>query len=176
MADRRLLHQFFTAHAGQMVDYLRRRMGGRSADAQDVSQEVFLRMLRVEDLSSIRDPQGYLFTVANNLRRERLYTKGPRRDWVRVSLDDAMQLEPAMEVELNVDLEVDLSKQLSFLSTAVERLSERDRLILTMRFRDGLTYSQIAHQFGWSSKSAAEKALAVAIEHCRAQMDRLGAI
>src|ERR1044071_5441461 len=97
MADRNRLHQLFTAHAGQVVDFLRRRLA-RTTDAQDISQEVFLRMLRVEDLSSIRDPQGYLFTVANNLRRERFYTEGMDRNRARVPLEKAIEAEPELEV------------------------------------------------------------------------------
>jgi RNA polymerase sigma-70 factor (ECF subfamily) len=166
MSDRKLLQQLFTAHAGQVVDFLRRRLSHK-ADAEDISQDVFLRMLRVEDLSGIRDPQGYLFTVANNLRRERRYTAGWDRDRVRVSLEKAMESEPELEVQLTADLDIDREGQLHQLERAVQQLSERDRAILTMRYGEGLSFREIARRLGWASKSAVERALAVAVAHCR---------
>jgi len=175
MADRTLLQHFFTAYASQVVDFLRRRMP-RTADAQDISQDVFLRMLRVQDLSSIRDPQGYLFTVANNLRRERLYTEGIAGARAQIPLDRALESEPELEVTLMADFEIDLERQLRDLDKAVQGLSERDRTLLTLRFRDGLTYREIARRLGWASKTAVEKALATAIARCRELMEAAEAV
>ena len=40
------------------------------ADAPDLAQEVYVRMLRISDQEAIRNPVHYLYTVANNLVKE----------------------------------------------------------------------------------------------------------
>ena len=42
----------------------------RQPEAGDLAQEVYLRMLRVPDMEAVRNPEAYLYTVANNLARE----------------------------------------------------------------------------------------------------------
>ena len=57
---RRLLRGFFL------------RRGSASEDAEDLAQEVYLRLLRStgEDADAVENPEAYLFTVAANLARE----------------------------------------------------------------------------------------------------------
>jgi len=38
-----------------------------SADVPDLIQEVFLRLLRVPDRETIRNPQAYLYTIAGHV-------------------------------------------------------------------------------------------------------------
>jgi hypothetical protein len=57
------------AQRGALEAFFRRRLRS-SADAADFVQEVYLRMLRVSDPDEIRNPEGYLFTVAANLLKE----------------------------------------------------------------------------------------------------------
>ena len=170
MADRNRIQQLFTSHAGQVRDFLRRRLA-RASDAQDISQEVFLRMMRVEDLSSIRDPQGYLFTVANNLRREQFHTDGLARRRTQVPLEMALE-EPELEVHLTAAADMDQDTQLRQLDRAVRNLSDRDRTVLSLRYVENLSYRDIAQRLGWSSKTAVERALAGALARCREQFDR----
>jgi DNA-directed RNA polymerase specialized sigma24 family protein len=40
------------------------------SDAADLAQEVYVRMLRVNNKEAIRNPAHYLYTVANNRVRE----------------------------------------------------------------------------------------------------------
>jgi RNA polymerase sigma-70 factor (ECF subfamily) len=173
MADRKLLAQFFTAHASQVVSFLRRR-APRNVEPEDLRQEVYLRMLRI-DPTTIRDPRGYLMTVANNVLREASYSEGPRREWIRVALEEALQNETALRDELSPDMSTDQDEQLSILRRAVATLAEKDQQLLAMRFRDGLTYRGMARELGWASKTAAEKAVAAAVARCRDQMKRMGA-
>lgn len=39
-------------------------------DAEDLAQEVYLRLLRVEDLDAIEQPQAYLYRMARNIAAE----------------------------------------------------------------------------------------------------------
>ena len=50
-----------------MRRYLAVRMRNAAADVPDLMQEIFLRVLRIQDHEAIRNPQAYLFTVANHV-------------------------------------------------------------------------------------------------------------
>src|ERR1700684_2870056 len=57
------------AYRGALQAFFYRRLRTK-ADAADLVQEVYLRMLRVGDPEAIRNPEAYLFTVAANLLKE----------------------------------------------------------------------------------------------------------
>ena len=64
-----LVERLFTEHYAALLAFFYRRVRTKS-DAADLAQEVYLRMLRVADADAIRNPEGYLYTVASNLVKE----------------------------------------------------------------------------------------------------------
>ena len=71
MADpkRSLVERLFAEHRAALQAFFRQRIKSK-ADAPDLTQEVYLRMLRASDTEAIRDPARYLYAVASNLVRE----------------------------------------------------------------------------------------------------------
>ena len=71
MSDRAkmLVERLFAEHRSALEAFFQRRIRTKS-DAPDLAQEVYLRMLRVSDADAIRNPDLYLYTVANNLVKE----------------------------------------------------------------------------------------------------------
>src|ERR1700685_1393640 len=64
-----LVERLFAEHRGALQTFFLRRIRAK-ADAADLAQEVYVRMLRVSDQEAIRNPVHYLYTVANNLVKE----------------------------------------------------------------------------------------------------------
>jgi DNA-directed RNA polymerase specialized sigma24 family protein len=64
-----LVERLFSENRSKLQSFFRRRIRS-SADAPDLVQEVYLRMLRISDKEAIRNPLFYLYTVANNLVKE----------------------------------------------------------------------------------------------------------
>src|SRR4051812_38471175 len=61
---------FMAKLAAQYGERLRRFLSGRvrnRSDVPDLAQEVFLRLLRVEDYRRIQSPEAYLFTIASHV-------------------------------------------------------------------------------------------------------------
>lgn len=58
-----------------------------AADAPDMIQEVYLRLLRLNRPDLIRSPEAYLYTIAANIVREQRLKRVTRPP--HVSLDDA---------------------------------------------------------------------------------------
>jgi len=167
MSDQKQLAQLFAAHAKQVQRFFQRRLG--RADAQDLNQEVFLRLLRLKDLESIADPQGYLFTVAANLLRERTHSATYRRLQARLPIEAVLEA-PELAVESSAEGELDRDFLLHRLQTAVDQLLPQDRQILTLIYKERLTYREIAQRLQMS-KSAVEHAVGRAIGRCRKLMD-----
>ena len=64
-----LVERLFAEHRGALQTFFLRRIRAK-ADAADLAQEVYVRMLRIRDQEAIRNPVHYLYTVANNLVKE----------------------------------------------------------------------------------------------------------
>jgi RNA polymerase sigma factor (sigma-70 family) len=113
------------------------------ADLDDISHEVFLRLLRYGNSEMINCPQGYLFQIANNVANEwikRSCRRQPHKDeWLDdLTEDDARQPEFTAERE-SEDRAV---------GAAVNELPNRAGVILLMHVNDGKTYKQIAAELG----------------------------
>jgi DNA-directed RNA polymerase specialized sigma24 family protein len=55
------------SHGRELRRFLSSRLPRGSADVADLTQETFLRLLRIKDHEAIRNPQAYLFTVASHV-------------------------------------------------------------------------------------------------------------
>ena len=115
----------------------------RVADLDDVSQEVFLRLLRYESAEVVQHPQAYLFKIASNvaaewaIRARHRYEHEPR--WLQhLVAEDAV--EETCDTE-SVQREI---------RRALGMLSPRERAILKLHFEEGLTHGQIAPRLGVS--------------------------
>ena len=84
-AKNALVERLFAAHRGALQAFFYRRVRQR-ADATDLAQEVYLRMLRVKDISAIRDSEAYLYSVASNLAKE--HFGSDRRRGISVDVED----------------------------------------------------------------------------------------
>lgn len=128
--------------------YLQRRLP-TSQDADDMAQEVYLRLLRLDDAEFVREPQAYLYGVASNVVREfRMRTELER---TRMSFDSAAAEESA---ERSAGQQPDdLADQLNIvrqMEKALLKLPPVHRAILVLLKRDGLTYEEAAQRLGLS--------------------------
>jgi RNA polymerase sigma factor (sigma-70 family) len=162
-------HQFIVEivarFSGGLLRYLQRRLGN-TADARDVAQETYARLLRVDKVDLIRDPQAYLFRIAANLTYE--FELQQRRERARL---DAAPLSEDLERLTPPPLEeqTDLSAHVARLDKAMARLSPKVRAALILHRRDGLTYEEIALRMG-TSVHMVKKYITAGLEQCRARM------
>src|ERR1700687_6231197 len=81
-----LVERLFAEHRGALKAFFLRRIRSK-ADASDLAQEVYVRMLRISDQGAIRNPVHYLYTVANNLVKEHAVLD--RRQASGIDIDEA---------------------------------------------------------------------------------------
>lgn len=135
------LTTWFQAWRAPMRRWVSSRSSMRTADLDDLAQEVFLRLLRYSDDVLVENPQSYLFRIAANVAnewRERARYNLPHDDtW----LED-LQVEPGDEPESSVERTL-VNEQVRM---AVGRLPQRQREVLLLHVNDGLTCKQIAER------------------------------
>src|SRR5690348_5664454 len=126
-------------------------------------------MLRVSDTEAIRNPEGYLFAVANNLAKEHAVLERRRASAIDIGeaeMDASLQTLPAYEKEL------DGMQRTSRLHTVLAQLSPKCRAAVLLQYGEGLTYQEIAVRLN-VSPNMVQKYLAQALMHCRRRMARL---
>ena len=157
-----LVGRLFAEHRAALQSFFLRRIRSK-ADAADLAQEVYLRMLRVRDLEAIRNPVHYLYTVANNLVKENAVLD--RRQASGVDIDEI----PAQE-ELGTlpafDGDLDATQRVARLGVVLNQLRPKCRAAVELRFTQGLSYRAIAMHLGVSPQMA-KKYVAQGLGHCR---------
>jgi len=165
VSRRGFVERLFAEHGRALQAYLYRRLRTKS-EAPDLAQEVYLRMLRVSDPESIRNPQLYLYTVASNLVKEHAVLE--QRQANRLDLD-AISVHERLRELASPDRELEASEMTTCLRKALERVPARWRTALILQYQYGLTYAEIADRLGVSSNMV-KKYLAQGLGHCRQQM------
>ena len=163
-----LVERLFTEHYAALLAFFYRRIRTKS-DASDLAQEVYLRMLRVADAEAIRNPEGYLYTVASNLVKEHAVLD--RRQAGAIDVQEATAEHQLSELPA-FDCQLDLLTRVSRLRIVLAELSPKCRAAVIMQYRHGLSYQEIADRLGVSPHMV-KKYLAQALVHCRRRMARL---
>jgi RNA polymerase sigma-70 factor (ECF subfamily) len=166
---RSLVARLFAEHGSSVQAFLYRRLRGHS-DAAELAQEVYLRMLRVPDMDSIRNPESYLFTVASNLAKE--HYRHQRTDAQSLDVDDPRISEQLAELP-HMAGELDTQTRIKRLREVLQQLPPKCHAAVVLQYWHGLSYDEIAERLGISSHMV-KKYLSRALIHCRRRMARLG--
>src|SRR5438093_5208180 len=128
------------AHHGEIHRYLA-RVTARASDADDLSQETFLRAFRAyRALPGDANVRAWLFAIATNLYRN--YVRGEvrrRRALATASADGMMMADPG-----GPDGAARVNEASARIQQIVVALPLKQRLALTMRKVHGLEYEAIA--------------------------------
>ena len=164
-----LVARLFAEHRGALQTFFLRRIRAK-ADAADLAQEVYVRMLRIRDEEAIRNPVQYLYTVANNLVKEHAVLD--RRQASGIDIDEAPAHEQ-LEALPEFDGDLDARQRVARLGVVLKQLRPKCRAAVELRFAQGLTFREIAMHLGVSPQMA-KKYVAQGLSHCRRRMASLG--
>jgi RNA polymerase sigma factor (sigma-70 family) len=151
---RSLVQGLVTSHGTQLRRFLLARVRN-VADVPDIVQEVYLRMLRVPKIESIRSPEAYLFTVAQHVVQQHTLRQSATAPSVELS---RMLESPAATTDVDPALELDALQCLERLQGALEEMSPKMRATFILHRRDGLSFEEISDRLG-VSRSMAKKHL-----------------
>jgi RNA polymerase sigma-70 factor (ECF subfamily) len=148
--ERDAFRALFEAHKDQVYSIALRFSGDRAL-AMDIAQDTFLKLF-----SSIRDFRGdarfetwiYRLVVNSCLDHK-------RRSWRLIPIaDELMAILQAPADSLNEVLRSELRHRVQ---SAVERLSPDLRMVIVLRYTEGLSYDEIAEVLGCSPGTVASR-------------------
>jgi RNA polymerase sigma factor (sigma-70 family) len=152
------LYQLYHEHHGWLRGWLRQRLNN-SADAADLTQDTFLRILLAHSSETLREPRHYLATVARGLVID-LY----RRRSLEQAYLEALAQQPE-HVAPSAEIQVEMIDSLMAIDRLLDNLGERTRHIFLAVQLEGLSYEKTAARLG-VSVSTVRKHLAKALLHC----------
>ena len=164
-----LIERLFGEHRTALQMFFRQRIRTK-ADAADLAQEVYLRMLRIKDPEAIRNPVPYLYTVASNLVKEHGVLE--RRRGSGIDINEATAFEQVATLP-EFDGELDSARRIARLGVVLQKLRPKCRAAMELRFTHGLSFREIATHLEVSPQMA-KKYVAQGLSHCRRRLAALG--
>lgn len=162
------LSRLLLLERSSLLRLIERILRNRS-DAEDVTQSLWLRIQRIEDVPPIANKRAYLFRLATNLAFDRAKAERRHREVFAGSecADDVSDESPLAE-KILLDREA-----LGHVRVAIGELSPRCREILHMRRIEGLSANDIASRLG-ISRQMVMRHVAQAMAHCLDRLDDNG--
>ena len=159
--------QLYRAEHGRLLRYFSRKLG--PDEAPDLTQEVFIRLLRSGAFERIETPGAYLMRSARNLLIDRARRK-MRAQAISCPFDDGRDAPIPPEQAWRIE-EVDARR---IYRKAVLAMSRQTRRIFLMHRLTDKTYCEIAEELGIADKSV-EYHMMRALAQCRRVMTSINA-
>ncbi len=156
----------FDRHGSALRRFLQGRFGP-DADVDDISQEAWVRMQRLEHPERLDNARAFLFQTAANLAVDHLRrVEFERRHFTP---DEEGVADAPADLD-SPERTLDADQQLGLVVDAIDELPDRCREAFVMHRTQGMTYLQIAKALGVST-SMVEKYVIQALKHCRRRLE-----
>lgn len=152
------VHALYIDHYGWLQSWIRRKLGN-AFDANDMAQDVFMRLLLRKQPVQVHQPRAFLSTIAHGFVVEHW-----RRRELELAWQETLASWPAPEVPppesrlIFLETLIEIDRMLDALKPAV-------RSAFLMAQLDGLTCPQIAERIG-VSLATVERYIAKALRRC----------
>lgn len=147
-----------------LLRFFERRVQSRE-DAEELTQEVFVRLLRRTDIVHVANLEGFVFVTAANLLKD-FYRGRARRGASKTDSIDDVDLASPHPDPSNV---VEDRAELRVLLRAIEELSPKCRAVFVMHRLEEVPHAAIARRMG-ISVSMVEKHVAAALVQLRKRL------
>lgn len=153
-----VVQTLYSTHHNWLNAWLRSRLGN-AADASDLAQDTFVRLLQKTERFELKAPRAFLRTIARGLVIDHWRREEIERAYLESIAHLPEALAPSAEARaLVLELLEDISRLLDGLKPKVRRA-------FLLAQCDGLAYKQIAQQMGVSLRSV-ERYICEALYHC----------
>ena len=129
---------------GGLERFLKRRVPA-PVDAQDLAQEVYLRLLRAQQLELVAEPQAYLYKVASHVAAEWRIRACQSRPHSSEELDSLIE---ATTPETLVSEQLDRAR----LDTVLRAMATPVRAVLYLKLANAMSHDEIAGQLGITTR------------------------
>lgn len=163
----RAISALFEAHNRALVSFLTNRLGNE-AEAREVAQEAYVRLLQLHEPGTVSFLRAYLFRVATNLSvdRLRMRARSERYD----PIQDAEDLTDTVQPEQKVSA----AEALDMVRRALGELPKRYRQILSMDRIGDKTAAEIGKELGLGERQV-RTYLRRTLVYCQLRLDGVAA-
>jgi RNA polymerase sigma-19 factor, ECF subfamily len=138
----------FRRYARELRRYLDRRLA-QSQDVEDLAQEVYLRLLRIDSDKQVDNPLAFVYGVAHHVLADHMSAERRARELLpsagevtEVALDQKSEA-PADQLEETLDVQQKVA-------LALRKLPAMHAAVLLLRDRDGMSKEEIAAKLNLS--------------------------
>ncbi|NIB39587.1 RNA polymerase sigma factor [Pseudomaricurvus alkylphenolicus] len=161
--DRDVGHVYEQYHS-QIKRFLQSNLRSNE-DAEDLTQETFLRFQKHRDSVDMAQSKNFLFTIARNLMIDRIRHR-------KVSeVDPEAEVDDMMDPVSSVERQVSGQQEYDALCAAIENLPPKCRRVFILRKFYHFSHKEIAEKLDLSV-STIEKHLVAGLARCQAHMKK----
>lgn len=132
-----------------LMTFFLRRVFNR-AEAEDLTQQVFVRLVGSEEVGRLEQPDRFVFTVAANLLRDRA-KRAARRDEVQsvsIDLELVAQIAGAAQEEISPERVLLGREALAGVFRSLDELGEKTKAIFVLHRLENMKHREIAELLG----------------------------
>lgn len=147
------LEEIYENQLAALTAYLRRKYGAGPPDPEDVCQQAFLNLTRLDDegIARIQNTKAFLYRAAENIlisEKRREVTRQRHAADALVIADDRTGSDSDIESVL-------VSKdELSLIESVIAKMPERRKQCFLLHRMEGLTFAEIGRQMNFSAPAA----------------------
>lgn len=156
-------------HGQRLRQFLAKKLRNAEQDIPDLIQEIYLRLMRVQRLETIRSPQAYLYTVAFHVMYQHKLSVAAVPEAVDI-LDALADSETYVQDDPSTQLEA--RQRLAEMDRVLRQLPRNVHATFVLSRRYGYSLEEIAQQLG-VSRGMCKKYLAMAIAHFRRNFEEM---
>lgn len=165
---RRRLHsdlvQTFNEHQQALLSYISKRCNDEH-EAEDLLQDLYLKLNTISDDADVRYPKAYLYRMANNLAIDYQRRKAKLIDTAESTVYEQAD-------ELTPDTHLEYQQKLDVVIDAMNELPEKTRIAFRMLRLEQRDKTEVAELMGVSTNMV-EKHLRRAIEYCQVMLKKV---
>lgn len=152
----------FLSYAAELRNFVSGKFGD-AHEADDIVQDAFRNLLRMESPEKIEDPKAYLYKTAKNLALNRIRKQKHHENYL-LSQEHG-------ETSLSLDRTANAQRDLEKLQSAVTKLPPKCQKAFLLSRVHHKTYAEIGQELG-VSVSTVEKYIITALQFLREQLER----
>jgi len=156
----------FREHNRALLAFLQCRLGSL-ADAQELAQEAYVRMLTLEHPEQIDSLRAFLFRIAANLAVDRLRMRKLRE---APPMDEVMEPAPELHLAPVPERHVSAAEQWRELQAALRELPAKTSRAFVLHAIEGRDFETIAQSMKLSARMVRYH-VTRALAHCRARVE-----
>ncbi|OBV38350.1 sigma-70 family RNA polymerase sigma factor [Janthinobacterium psychrotolerans] len=137
------LSTLYSQHHGWLYGWLRGKLGN-AGDAADLAQDTFVRLMGKREAAPLREPRGYLATIARGLLIDRY-----RRQALEQAYLEALARQPEPHT-ISAETQAIIIETLLAVDRLLERLGTRTRAVFLLAQIEELSYVEISARLGVS--------------------------